>query len=110
MTYYENDLPVPVVMPPDLEAEEPSDDRLIRQETVLAALRFITDKNATQKQIAQRALLLLFIMDKDDFTTQKALAKRLGVTPARVCQLLAGLNFKTCSKPAPALRKANKAE
>jgi hypothetical protein len=71
--------------PEDEAIEAPaSDTRLARQETVLALLRLLATKGATPHQIGQRVILLLFLLGRGDFRTQTEVAKRLGVSRARV--------------------------
>ncbi|MPN58477.1 hypothetical protein SDC9_206182 [bioreactor metagenome] len=61
-------------------------------------MRFFAESDESPRDIGRRLLCLLFIAGKGDISTQKELAKRLGVTPARVCQLLAKLNVRDLMK------------
>jgi len=65
-------------------------------EILLAAVQLATIRDTLKlvtlgdvQEAGRRAHLLAFVMGCSPCETQKALAARLGVTPARVCQMLA---------------------
>ena len=65
-----------------------ADEARLRREVTLRLIQFLAGRKASAKQAGQRVLILSFLLHVSDCKTQRALAKRLGVTPARVCQAL----------------------
>jgi DNA-binding MarR family transcriptional regulator len=62
----------------------------IRLASVTEALELLTVGDV--QEAGRRAHLLAFVMGCSPCTTQKDLAARLGVTPARICQMLRVFN------------------
>jgi len=77
---YPDDVPID-----GLSAEEES---RLRREVTLRLVQFLAAHKAGTEQVGRRVVLLSYLLHVCDCKTQRDLAKRLGVTPARVSQAL----------------------
>ncbi len=66
--------------------------RLTKREAVLGLLRLLCDRKASPTRIGQRAVLLLYTLNRGDFKTKAEAGRRLGVSRQRIGQLLDLLN------------------
>jgi DNA-directed RNA polymerase specialized sigma24 family protein len=81
-------LATPFTYPQDTPDTSEADLRLVRQETIYRMLEFLTYK-ATGKKVARRALFLAALCNLPKRTSQRQLAKAMGLTEGRVSQALA---------------------
>ena len=84
----ENGDPVPITqfLFPEA-AQETAETRAAQQDSILGLLRLLCDAGGP-KEVGAYAMLLLFTINRGDFKDRAALAKKMGVTRARVCQHL----------------------
>ena len=60
----------------------------IRYEAVRELLAVLVNGDTNDREAGRRALLIAFILDRTLIGTQRQLARRMGVTEGRACQML----------------------
>jgi hypothetical protein len=72
----------------DAEAEpDRQDESRLRRETLCRFLAFVS-AHGSARTVGSRVLLLAFLLGQSDSKTQRALARRLRLSPGRVSQML----------------------
>lgn len=69
------------------EADDDDDEQRSRRQTLMRLLQFLAT-DASAKKTGQRVLLLSHLLGVSGCRTQRALARRMGLTPGRVSQAL----------------------
>lgn len=79
---------------PDIFGDDPepsADNRLESQEIVAGFIRLLESQNLPPLAIGQQVVVLAYLTGQSDCRTQRELARRLNVSPGRVCQILRDL-------------------